>query len=97
MDAAGAGGGAGPDEALQGLLNLGINLEELLLSLSQELPDSAEEFGRAKDLIKVGIAKVLVAAGGSPNGGPLPSNGPTESGKQFPAAGFNSPPSLNFG
>lgn len=77
---------------MQGVLNLGKQIEETLIRFAQAMPEGAKFFTQANDLIKQGIASSMAAATGGPGGGgeAPPATSPTEVGAQFPGGGFGS-------
>lgn len=60
-------------------MGLGMQIDQALMALSQAVPQGAEEFRQAKQLIQAGLAKALAGTGAV-------STSPTSTGGQFPGA-----------
>lgn len=78
----------GPDQLIKGILGLGKQIEQTLISFAQAMPNGAKYFQQANELIKQGIASEMSAAGGT--GEQPPAGSPTDVGPQFPGGGFSS-------
>lgn len=65
-----------PQEALQGVLRMGMELDKAIQALASSVPAGAQEFSQARDLLKKGLSKFLASASaGAP---------PSMTGNSFP-------------
>lgn len=90
--APGAAGAAGkptgsPQEILQGVINIGKQMEQTLTMFAQAMPNGARFFQQASEAIQQGIAAEIAATSGSEQ---APASSPTEAGRPFPGGGFGS-------
>lgn len=79
-------GPGGPEQLIKGILSIGAQIEQTLISFAQAMPQGAKFFQQASEMIKQGIAAEMNAAGGSSEQPPAAS--PTAAGPQFPGGGF---------
>lgn len=78
-------------EALRAVSEMVLALDRTLLIFAQSMPDSADEFSQARQLIEAGVKKyVSTNVGNVGDAGMLPAATPTETGPQFPGGGFDS-------
>ena len=74
--------GGGPQDALKGVVNMGMEIDQLLMSMAQTFgQQGGQEISQARMLIKQGLAKFASGMGAS-----APS--PTSTGNSFPGGGF---------
>ena len=74
-------GGLTP-EIVQGVMQMGAQIDQSLVALAQAVPIGAAEFQQAQQLIQAGLAKFLQAGAGATT--------PTATGTAFPGGGFQS-------
>ena len=88
----GPGAAGGPDQIAQGILALGQQLEKTLINFAQAMPEGAQFFQQANELVKQGIAASMAGASGGAGagGGQPPAASPTSVGPQFPGGGIGS-------
>lgn len=93
---AGGAGGAGQNDAVQGMLQMSQQIDQGLTTLARMFPAASEEFDSARQLIQIGFAKALrtdPSQAGQQKGAQtqMPAASENNSGTQFPGGGNTSP------
>lgn len=73
----------------QSVVGIGQQIDAMLKSFAQAMPEGAQLFAQAAEMIKQGIAKGIAASKGTTE---APALTPTNPGNSFPGGGHSSSP-----
>lgn len=78
------GAAPSPEAVVQGIGQMASMIESALVAFAQAMPEGAQEFDQANELIRQGVAKAMQAQGMLPGMGAPPA----AAGRAFPGGGF---------
>ncbi len=71
---------------MKGVVGLAKQIDTILVTFAQAMPEGAQQFKQAAELIQQGIATAIEATSGP--GAQAPTSAPTEVGNEFPGGGL---------